>query len=90
MGQIAKALEDLTGGKIDTGQAADRIRRCKLAARQPAATGFMSLGQDDPTGVAVEDDGHEISDAYHDGKITNEQYGVLAGAAAEAGRRGKR
>lgn len=89
MGQVSDLLGSVAEGKLETGQAADRLRRMKLAQRTPPeAAGLMALGQDDPTGYPVTDDGHEITDAYHDGKLTTEQYGVLAQAAAES--RGKR
>lgn len=81
MGQVADILDRLASGKLDTGQAADRLRRVKPRDRpRPEATGLMSLGQDDPGGWPVEDDGHEITDAFHDGKITNAQTTILGNA----------
>jgi hypothetical protein len=90
MGQVGQIIEQLTTGKLDTGQAADKLRKVRLADRQrPQAAWLMTLGQDDPSGYPVEDDGHEIADAYHDGKLNLDQYRVLTQAASGAPARGR-
>ncbi len=74
-GMLAQVLDALADGTISTQQAVRQVRRMDFPAHRPTR-----LGEDpvpDQPG-----DGHEIADAYHDGKITNAQYAALAEAAA--------
>lgn len=86
MGQLADVIDEVASGKLDARAAADRIRAMRLnLPHRPAPTIADALGaSDDPWGPEVDDDGHELSDAFHFGKITMDQYKILLPAIGEA------
>ena len=85
MGKLAAILDQLGKGSIDTGNAAGKIRALKGLPPKPQNTATDRLGgADDPSGPHQEDDGHELSEARSDGRITPEQYAVLYPAWQDA------
>lgn len=77
MGQLAMTLEQLSAGTISMDEAAARIRKMK-PVRHPEPPVLDRMGAaDDPWGTPVPDDGHELTYARSDGRITPEQYAIL-------------
>lgn len=85
MGQLADVLEKVSSGELDIGVAAGRIREMKLNPKTYSPTLAEALGgSEEPYGPDQDDDGHELSDAFHGGKITMDQYKVLYPVVIEA------
>jgi hypothetical protein len=85
MAQLADLLDQVSAGKADASAAAGRIRKMKLNPKTYSPTLAECMGgSDDPHGPDQDDDGHELSEALHGGRITMDQYKVLYPAVIEA------
>jgi hypothetical protein len=75
----------LTSGKLTAPEAAEKIRAMRKFPTRPSPTVHEVLGaSDDPYGDDQEDDGHELTYARSDGRITPEQYATLYAAHDDA------
>lgn len=85
-GRLSAIIDRLTAGKLTTAEAAEKLRGMrKFPPAPPAPTVHAVLGgSDDPYGDDQEDDGHELTQARSDKRITPEQYATLYAALHEA------